>query len=157
MQITSNIDVEAPLAAVFAALTDFDRWEQAMIQRGAAVSRTDTRQSTEPGPTWAVRLAYRGKDRDLSLRLVMMDPSGKLALSGTGDMLLGDMVFDLAGLASDRTRLVMRVDLRATTLGGRLLLQTLSFGRGAIEAKLNTRLLAFALEIETHHATATTR
>lgn len=157
MQFTSKTDIEAPLAVVFASLTDFEAWERAALRRGADVSRTDTMRIPGPGITWATRFAFRGKDREIELKLVTMEPAGKLAFSAGGKMLEGEMGLDLVELSPKRTRLVMNVDVRPMTLGARLMLQTLKLGRAKVQTKLNQRMMAMAKDIEARHAASSPR
>ena len=42
MKLASKKDVEAPIAQVWAALTDFETWERAAMRRGVEVARTDS-------------------------------------------------------------------------------------------------------------------
>ncbi len=157
MKITSKTDIEAPLVVVFAALSDFEAWERAAMRRGADVSRTDKMRTPAPGLTWALRFGYRGKDRQFDLKLITLDPAGKLGFSGAGRTLEGGMILDLVGLAPNRTRLVLGVETRALTLGARLLLQTLKLRRATVENKLNQRLVQLARDIEMRHASTTPR
>lgn len=148
MQFTSKVDVGAPSAVVFAALSDFDGWEKAAMRRGAQVSRTDALAAPGPGMGWATCFAFRGKERSFDITLVAVDPAGTLQFTGAGTMLEGGMQMEVIDLGPRLSRMVMAVDVRPLSLGARLVLQGLKLGRNSVQAKMNARLAAFARDIE---------
>ncbi len=152
MHLSSRTDIEAPLESVFASLSDFEGWERAAMRRGADVSRTDKLRTPGIGMGWHVRFRFRGKDRDLEIKLTGLEPHAQLAFVGKGRMLIGDLSMDLLALAPKRTRLVMHVDVRPLTIGARLFLQSMKLAKGRIQTKLNKRLGQLAADIETRHA-----
>ncbi len=51
------------------ALSDFDAWERGAMRRGAEVERTDALARPGPGMAWAATFPYRGKRREIEVRL----------------------------------------------------------------------------------------
>jgi hypothetical protein len=154
MHLSSRTDIDAPLAFVHAALTDFDHWERAGMRRGADISRTDTLRTPGIGMSWLVKFPFRGKERVVNLRLVALEPEAKLGFSGKGKMLEGDMSADLLALSPKRTRLVLHMDVRPLTIGGRLLLQSAKLAKARVQGRLDSRLRSLAADLEGRYASA---
>lgn len=152
MHLSSRTDIEAPIEFVYDALTDFEGWERAALRRGADVSRTDKLRAPGVGMSWHVRFRFRGKERNVEIRLTGMEPGAKAAFAGKGKMLEGDMSIDLLSLSPKRTRLVMQVQVRPLTIGARLFLQSMKLAKGRVQHRLNKRLAQFATDIEVRHA-----
>ncbi len=157
MHFTSKIDIEAPSEFVFVCLSDFEGWERAAMRRGADVRRTDTRRTPGAGMSWDVQFNFRGKARQLDLKLVALDPGGKLAFTGMGKLIEGNLALELLGLAPRRTRVVLSVEVRPLTLGARLLLQSLKMARGKVQTRLDQRMAQLAKDIEVRHVAARAR
>jgi carbon monoxide dehydrogenase subunit G len=152
MHFSARTDIEAPIDFVFAALCDFEAWERAAMRRGADVSRTDKMRQPGVGMGWHVKFRYRGKDRDVDLRLAGLEPGTKLAFSGSGRMIAGDLSIDLVSLAPKRTRVVLYIEVKPLTIAARFFLQSLRLAKARIQAKLNARMTQFALDMETRFA-----
>ncbi len=151
MKLTSRQDIEAPVAFVFAALKDFDAWERAALRRGADVARTDTLRSVMPGLSWLVKFAYRGKERQLALRLTSLEQSTLIGFSGNGASLDGLANFDLMALAARRTRLSVTVDLKPRSIGARLVLQSLRLAKTRINRRFSDRVGQVCSDIESRY------
>ena len=148
MKLTSRQDIEAPVSYVFDALTDFQSWERAALRRGAEVARTDKLNSIAVGLSWLIKFAYRGKDRRLALRLTELEHPSMVGFSGMGASLDGQASIDLMALAARRTRLSVTVELRAKTIGARLVLQSLRLGKSRLNRRFAERVGIFCTEIE---------
>ena len=148
MKLTSRQDIEAPVAFVFDALTEFQAWERAALRRGAEVARTDRLTSTAAGLSWMIKFAYRGKERRLALRLIQMERPSMLGFSGTGASLDGHANIDLMALAGRRTRISVTVEVRARTIGARLILQSLRLTKTRINRRFAERVGLYCTEIE---------
>ncbi len=157
MHFSTKTDIEAPVAFVHAALTDFDGWETAALRRGAEVTRTDKLRAPGPGMSWKARFRFRGKERELDLRLTEVEPEARLAFAGNSKMLDGTMSVEMVSLAPHRTRLVGHVTVQPLTLGARLLMQSAKLARGKIQARLNKRMAQLALDIEQRYASTKRR
>jgi carbon monoxide dehydrogenase subunit G len=153
MHFSSRTDVEAPIEFVFQALSDFESWERAAMRRGAEVSRSDKLRLPGVGMSWHVRFTFRNKEREVDLRLIGLEPDARLAFSGTGRMIAGDMSIDLVSLAPKRTRMVLHVEVRPLTIAARLFLQSLKLAKGRVQGKMNKRLSQLAIDVEQKFAT----
>ncbi|MGQ0565435.1 MAG: SRPBCC family protein [Gemmobacter sp.] len=148
MKLTRNQDVEAPIAFVYAALTDFDHWERAALRRGAEVTRLDTMAHPGPGMTWNVGFDFRGRRRIVDLRLVSMEPGQTLGFTGQGTSMSGTGLFDLVEMGPKRTRIAMTIEVEPRTLAARLLLQSLKFANAKVNRSFETRTAQLAADIE---------
>jgi carbon monoxide dehydrogenase subunit G len=148
MKLIRNEDVEAPVAFVYAALSDFDHWERAAMRRGAEVTRLDTLASPGPGMTWNVGFDFRGRRRIVDLRLAGMEPSQMMAFSGQGTSMNGRALLDLVEMGPKRTRIAFTVEVEARTLAARLLLQSLKFASTRVNRSFQARTAQLAADIE---------
>ncbi len=147
MKLTAREDIDRPVAEVFARLADFERWERAALRRGAEVQRLDTLARVGRGLTWGIGFSYRGKPRNLTLRLDEMVPSSRLGFSGKGANLEGVLAVDLIEMSPQRTRVQVKLDLRPRTLLARLFIQSMRLNRGRIEGKFRARVAQIASEL----------
>lgn len=148
MKLSSRQDIEAPAAFVFDALNDFQAWERAALRRGADVARTDKMKAIAPGLSWLIKFAYRGKDRQLALRLTQLEHPSMMGFFGSGASLDGQADIDLMALAARRTRMSVSVDVRPRTIGARLVLQSLRLAKTRINRRFAERVALFCTEIE---------
>jgi len=151
MQFPAKTDIEAPAEFVFACLVDFDGWERVALRRGADVSRTDGLRSPGPGMAWLVQFQWRGSERKLNLKLAAMEPATRLAFTGGGKLLEGDLALDVVALGAKRTRLAMALEVRPLTLGARLMLQSLKLARGKMQKRLDQRMTHLKRDIESRY------
>ena len=148
MKLQTKVDVEAPVAFVFKALSDFDTWERQAMRRGADVNRTDKLRQPGPGMTWIARFDYRGKARTITVRVDAMDAPGHLAMSAFSPVVEGQCKVDMLELAAKRTRLHVVIDPKPKTFAAKLYFQSLKLARQRVERKLNARLAGLAADIE---------
>ena len=148
MRFSSREDIEAPIDHVFMSVSDFDGFERQALRRGAEVTRTDTFGKPGVGSEWRLKFAFRGKQRDVYARMTEFEgPNGFQAETETGG-LEGNVSMDLVALSPRRTRMHVSIDLRARTLAGRLLIQSLKFARGNLNKRFSNRVWQFAQGIE---------
>lgn len=149
MHLSSRTDIEAPIAFVYAALSDFEGWERAAMRRGADVTRNDALRAPGIGMGWHVVFRFRGKERMVDIHLAGLEPDAKLAFTGKGRMIDGDLSVELVSLAPKRTRLVLHCKVRPLTIAARLFLQSMKLAKGRVQTKLNKRLEHLATDLET--------
>lgn len=152
MHLSSRTDIEAPIGFVYSVLADFEAWERAGLRRGAEINRTDKLRGIVPGMAWTARFRFRGKERNVAIRLKEITSDHRLAFSGTGKMIEGDMQIELMSLSPKRTRLILHLDIRPLTLGARLFLQSVKIAKGRVQTRMNKRLETFARDLERRHA-----
>ena len=148
MRFSSKQDIEAPLQEVFRSLTDFDAWETAAMRRGADVARTDRLTSKVAGLSWQAKFSYRGKERNLTLKLTEIDQPTHLAFAGQSAAIDGQATVDLLELGARRTRMHLVLEITPRSLAARLFLQSLRLARARIDRKFDHRIAQLAGEIE---------
>lgn len=144
MKVSARIDLDLPRATVFLAASDFATAESRLRARGIEVVRVADRTPTGPGLAWAARVRVRGRMRDVASELTGFDPPQGLTIrSRIGGM---EATFEarMVALAADRTRVIAGLDLRATTLKARVVLQALRLARGRIRRRLERGLAVWA-------------
>jgi carbon monoxide dehydrogenase subunit G len=152
MKLSTRDDIEAPIAFVFEHLTDFEAWERAALRRGAEVQRTDRLAAPGPGLSWEVAFDFRGRRRELDLRLDRMEPPVRLVFSGVGPNSEGTLDIELIELAARRTRVAVRLEVKPRTLVARLFLQSLKLAKARVEGRFKSRVAQLAAEIADRHA-----
>ena len=152
MKLSSKEDVDAPIAAVYAHLSDFDGWERAALRRGAEVRRSDALTEAGRGMAWTVGFSYRGKPRRVALMLTVLVPPSGLGFSGTGANLDGVLAIDLIEMAPRRTRISVKLEIRPRTLVARLFVQSLKLARARVDGRFRMRVAQVAAEIEDRFA-----
>ncbi len=148
MRFTTKQDIEAPVAFVFKALSDFDIWERAAMRRGAEVERTDALTHAGVGMAWKSRFAYRGRPRMIDLQLVTFDAPTQLAFTGQSLAVEGSANLDMMEMSARRTRIHVVAEVTPRTLSARLFLQSLRLARARIDRKFEQRVAQLAADIE---------
>lgn len=148
MKISAKQDIEAPLAQVWAALSDFDAWERAAMRRGVDITRTDSLRKPAAGMAWRAGFRFRGRDRRLDLALTRLDAPAHLEAAVNSMSIEGQVVIELIEMAARRTRMLVVSEFRPLSLGARLFLQSLRLARARVDRKYQARVAQFAREIE---------
>ena len=151
MQFTGKEDIEAPIDAVFAEITDFTRFERGAMRRGAEVERTDS--LTEPGigMSWQTRFKLRGRMRDVTLRLSEYDPPNGIVIAAEAATVEAVMRVDLVALSRARTRLAVDLSVTPRTLAGRLMIQSMKLAKGNLSKRFRLRVADYAMDVEDRH------
>jgi len=148
MKFVSKEDIEAPIAEVFAVLSEFESFERSAIRRGIEVNRMGDVAAPASGLAWDVQFSFRGKSRDIHLVLAEFEPVTGLSLSADGGGIEGDMKVELMALSPRRTRLVVSLELTPKTLSGRLLVQSLKLAKSKLNKRFKIRVADFAKSTE---------
>ncbi len=148
MKLASKHDIDAPIDLVFKALTDFDHWERAALRRGAEVGRTDNLTKLGPGMAWFARFAFRGKTRDLDLKVTKVVAPNQIKFDAQATVVTGDIQIELVEMSAKRTRILATTDIKPVSLGARLFLQSLRLARARVDKKFDQRIAVFASEIQ---------
>lgn len=148
MKLASKKDIEAPIANVWAVMSDFDGWERAVMRRGVEVSRTQTGSAKGVGMTWFSKFRYRGKERKVEIKLTDILAPGMMAFTATSPAVFIETKVELIEMSAKRTRLHLVSEVKPRSLGARLFLQSLRLVRGKVERNFNTKIAQFAADIE---------
>lgn len=150
MKFSTREDIQAPMDAVYQAITDFPNFERMAKWRGAKIERLDGDGPVKQGASWDVSFSFRNKERHMRGDLVWLDDQGmKLESASVG--LTGVTIVDLVPLSPARTRLAVSIELRAKSLSARLLLQSLKLAKSRLNNKFKARVSEFAEELESQH------
>jgi hypothetical protein len=155
MKLSGRADIEAPLTFVFDVLSDFEFWERAAMRRGADVHRTDKRKSPGPGMSWMIRFGWRGRERQLHMKLAAMEAPTLIALTGDGPSVEIAVNIDAMELSAKRSRIIVQSVVKPRTLAARLFIQSLKLARKKVNQRYETRLKTLAHLIETRYAEST--
>jgi carbon monoxide dehydrogenase subunit G len=148
MKLSSKQDIEAPIAKVWALMTDFDAWETAAMRRGAEVARTDMPMKSGIGKSWQAKFAYRGRARVVDVTLSTMNPPNQIGFAALASAIEVASHIELIEMSAKRTRVHVTVEVKPRTLGARLFLQSLRLARAKVDRRFDKRILAFATDIE---------
>jgi carbon monoxide dehydrogenase subunit G len=152
MKLNGRTDIGAPIAFVFASLSDFEAWERVALRRGADVHRTDKLRVPAPGMTWQARFAWRGRERQLQVKLTALTPDTGLEIAFDGPSITGTLKIELVELSARRTRMMMHVEAKPRTLAARLFIQSMKLAKRRVQKRYDARLVAIAQEIEQRFA-----
>ena len=147
MKFSSHEDIEAPAQVVFAALCDHEHFQRTVQQRGVEMRRVDDRPEVGPGMAWEIDFKFRGRARKLRCSVTEVQAPERLCLSNESDGLTGDVAISVVTLATNRSRLLVSVEMKPKNLSARLLLQSMRFAKGSLDRKFKSRLHDWAAQM----------
>lgn len=148
MKFAATQEIALPAETVFAILSDFGAMEEAAEARGVLAIRLDGNGPVRIGSGWSVDFSYRGKMRNLQMELTDMTPPTTLSLAGKGGGFELGFAARVDGRGPRLAFLTLETELRPRTLGARLLLNSMRFGKRALTRRYERRLADFARAIE---------
>lgn len=151
MKFTAKEDIDAPIDAVFAMLTDFDAMERAAMRRGIDVQRKAPTAAAVVGLSWKLGFSFRGKPREARLTLSGLEAPNMMRFDSVSGGIEAAGSVELVALSQTRTRMATAVELEAQSLAGRLLLQSLKLAKTNLNKRFKLRMATFAKEIEDRH------
>ncbi|MCV6595131.1 MAG: SRPBCC family protein [Silicimonas sp.] len=147
MKLSTREDIDAPIATVYKAVSDFDAFERQLLRRGVDVTRDDSHPLDAPGLRWQARFDWRGKPQALDAELIAIEPNQGYTIESKASGVVALSVVDLVALSKTRTRLFVSVDLRPTTLTSRLFVHSLKLGKSALSRRFKARVSDFASKL----------
>lgn len=148
MKLATKKDIEAPIAQVWAALSDFEAWETAAMRRGVEVERTDKMPRPGIGMSWRSAFQFRGRSRKATVQVTDMQGPTVLGIGlGTDAVDVGSKV-ELIEMSARRTRIHVTAEVKPRSLGARLFLQSLRLARNKVDRKFDSKIGLMALELE---------
>ncbi|KGB81152.1 MAG: SRPBCC family protein [Confluentimicrobium sp.] len=148
MKFSTREDIAAPVAEVFAAVSDFESFERAALRRGAEVSRTDRLSAPGPGMAWDCAFAFRGKGRRLSAELQQYDAPESMVVLWSSSGLVGTLVLDLVQLSPRQTRMMLQLELKPRTIPARLFVQSLRLAKASLTKRFKRGVRRFARDLD---------
>lgn len=122
------------------------------MRRGADVNRTDKLRVPGVGMSWQARFAWRGRERQLRVRLQDLTPTKGLGVDFDGPSVEGTLRIELVELAAKRTRMLMQVEVKPRTLAARLFVQSMRLAKGRVQRRYDARMATIARDIEARFA-----
>ena len=149
MKFKVSDDVEAPSALVWAGFTNFDAIEADIRARNAELVRVGDWKTVALGVAWRGSVPVRGKVRPIEARVSALSPEEHFAVeSRIGGMSCHyDVAFNT--LSDHVTRVYVTLELKASTLSARLLLQTLKIARRKGVQRLEGAIVRQGQDVET--------
>lgn len=148
MKLSTREDIEAPIGTVYAVVSDFASIERQLQLRGVMIDRDPAAPPSGEGRRWSAQATWRGRAHVIDAELVsQMEDRGYEIVSMSGGVYCTTVV-DLVALSRTRTRLLVSLDLRPTTLSSRLLVQSLKLAKGRLTDRLALRLAEVRRRIE---------
>lgn len=154
MKLFITKEIGAPVAFVFEAITEFERFEAAAVARGVKVDRRATGLEEGANPVWDIQFSMHGKALDLSLEVSERAAPHDLAASIVSKSFRGNAECHLSECGDNKTHLALTFAFQGETLAGRLFLKTLDVTKAALQQKIEARVTAFATEVESDYRAA---
>jgi hypothetical protein len=152
MKLTVKTDIDAPVAFVHAFLCDNTSWEREAIRRGIEIERPADMPLRGVGAGWRIKLRFRGRTRNVLVRLDEILQDEVIGYSFEGQALFGTTVFESKSLSPKRSRLKLSIDAKPKTLAARLFLNTLRLARRKVEERMEKRVAQLGARIEERYA-----
>lgn len=148
MKLSTQEDVNAPIEDVFAAVSDFNNFEQSLLKRGAKVARLDALPQPAAGMSWDIQFGFRGRQREAKATIDEISGPSCVKASAISSGIHGFVDVELTEISKDRTRMKIGVDMRPKTLPARVLIQSLKLAQNSIKSRFKNRVSNFARDIE---------
>jgi hypothetical protein len=148
MNLSAKQDIDAPANYVCAQIADFESWERAAMRRGVDIERADTLQAPGPGMSWIAKFRYRGRDRTVGLKVERVDLEGQFGFSFSSPQSDGVLGLELVSMAANRTRALIKIEVRPKTFTAKLFLQSLRLAKSRVDKTVAQRAAHFGAEIE---------
>lgn len=97
---------------------------------------------------WDLKFKLRGKKREFVLEMAHYDPPQSMRFYTYTSGVDGVMSVDLIELSRNSTRMVIRLEMKANNLTGRLLLQSLKIAKANLTGRVEAKLYEFARNTE---------
>jgi hypothetical protein len=136
MELSVSEDIDAPAAAVWDRVTDFSMAEDMAKGRGVELSRAGNWTQAAQGVEWRGKVTVRGKTRKITSRISHFAPEDTLVVDSTIGGMRTVYTVILVPLAPEVTRATATLEVSATTLTARLILQTMKLARGRLADRL---------------------
>jgi hypothetical protein len=152
MKLTVKTDIDAPVEFVHAYLADNTTWEREAIRSGIEIERPDDMPSQGVGAGWRIKLRFRGRIRNVLLRLDELTQDERIGYSFEGQALYGTTELETKALSARRSRLRLSVDAKPKTLAARLFLNSLRLARRKVEERMEKRVGLLGARIEERYS-----
>ena len=149
MNFSTRQDTELPAEALFAAISDFPRMERILVRRGAWLRRQDGNGAPGLGSAWLIGFDWRGKAREVQLKVTTWEPSERLGFSGQSELFNLEIIATIVALSPGKSRLLFEVELQPRGMKARLMLQTARLGKAQLDRKFALGIADFVQKLAT--------
>jgi len=129
-------DIEAPVDWVWGGFTDFAAIEADIRARDAEVVRVGDWKEAALGVAWRGSVAVRGKLRPIEARIAALSREERFVVESRIGGMGCHYEVSFVPLSATVTRVSVMLELKASTLSARLLLQTLKVARRRVIQRL---------------------
>jgi len=143
MKFSTRQDTDVPAEALFKAVSDFDKLERILLRRGAEVRREDRGGPVGIGSAWQILFDWRGRPRDLALKLTGYQPPEHLIFAGQSPQFNVGIEITVVALTRTKSRLITEIDMQPRGMKARLLLQTAKLAKSQLDRKFAQRVEDF--------------
>jgi carbon monoxide dehydrogenase subunit G len=151
MKFTAQEDIEAPIDAVFRAVSNFNAIERSALRRGAHIQRVDRKTHPSTSIAWDVGFSFRGKKRDMLIELTEFDEPNRLLAQSLSGGIEGEISVNLVALSKNRTRMAMEIDIQPKNLSARLMVQSMRLAKTRLTKRFRLKVAGYAADIEDRH------
>ncbi|MFM2354554.1 MAG: hypothetical protein RLZZ528_290 [Pseudomonadota bacterium] len=137
MRFAAKEDINAPVAAVYAALTEFETFERLAMAKGAEITRSG---GPGAGTVWDIGFKLRGRKRQVRATLSAAEAPGGLRFVGASPNLDLVLAVSLVALAQQKTRMNVDFEVTPRTLAARIVLQSARLGKSRLTRKFQKRV-----------------
>lgn len=148
MKFSTRQDIEAPVDFVFCRASDFAAFERQALRRGIQIARIGDVPDNRPGLRWDAVFSFRGKPRKVRAELARYDDPTAYQIQSVSGGVDADLTIDFVALSRGKTRIIVGLDLRPTTLSARLLIQSLKLAKANLYSRFDARVERFGRDIE---------
>lgn len=152
MKFSTRQDIEAPVDHVFARATDFAGFEKRALRRGIDLRRIDDLPVNAVGMHWDAAFTFRGKARKIDARLTTYDVDSCYVIQSKSGGVDADLTVEFMALSRAKTRVIVGLELRPTTLSSRLLVQSLKFAKANLYGRFEGRVKRLSAQIEEQYS-----
>ncbi|MBC9245651.1 hypothetical protein H4P12_02735 [Paracoccus sp. 11-3] len=140
MKFSTRLDVEEPATVLFDQIGNAEQLEKLLVQRGASVTRMDPARESGTALGWVIGFNWRGRRRNLRLKVTRFDRPELILMSGQGDSFDVEIGMSVVALSKSRSRLNFETDVRPRNMRARLLLQTAKLAKPQLDTKFARRV-----------------
>lgn len=140
MKFENIEDLDIPRDAVFEMLSEFAFFERMAMRRGVEVARRNGDAAEGLGAAWDLNVPWRGKTVKMQVDVNRFEKPEALGFQAEAPAIEVQLDIELVALSNHKTRMMIKSDISAKTLTGRLLLQSMKLTRGKIEKRMASRI-----------------
>ncbi|MFD0981790.1 MULTISPECIES: SRPBCC family protein [Tropicimonas] len=148
MKLSTQEEIDAPIERIWAAVTNAGDYERQVRRKGVEVTRHSEGADLGVGTTWTAKFDFRGLQRELHTEISTFDAPNLLVLDSVVGGVDAVAQVELTELPGNRTRLAASVDMKPTSIPGRVLIQTLRLAKTTLTNRFQRRVRRFAREME---------